>query len=254
VKARASRSRGRLPRTVAVLGAWALVVAAPLVVGRPMLDPLPAAAAIAVGVSAAVRTRTQRRRADADHLSTALAEVIGALASDLAVGRSPAQALGGLADEAASDPNADSTRLRLARLLRPIAETARLGGSVPEALRAASTGDGCSALARVAAAWQLAESSGAPVATVLGRVGSAIRQHADHVRDVRAELAGPRASARLLAMLPVLGLLMGTGIGAHPVHVLLETTYGQLALCAGVALELAGLFWTDRIARRAEAR
>jgi tight adherence protein B len=219
-----------------------------------MLDPLPAAAAIAVGVSAVLRARIQRRRADADRLSAAVAEVIGALASDLAVGRSPAQALGSLADEAADEPDAGSDRRRLERVLRPVAETARLGGSVPEALRAASTTDGCAALARVASAWQLAESTGAPVVTVLARVGGAIRQQADHVRDVRAELAGPRASARLLAMLPVLGLLMGTGIGAHPVHVLLETTYGQVALCAGVALELAGLFWTDRIARRAEAR
>ena len=62
-----------------------------------------------------------------------------------------------------------------------------------------------------------------------------------------------RASARLLAMLPLVGLLMAVGLGADPMHVLLETTYGQLALCAGIALELVGLAWTDRIARRAEA-
>jgi tight adherence protein B len=177
-------------------------------------------------------------------MAESVAEAVSVLAADLSVGRSPAQALAALSDETAAVP--------LGRVLRPVAETARLGGSVPDALRTASRVDGCEALARVAAAWQLAESAGAPVVPVLGRVASAVRLHADHVRNVKAELAGTRASARLLATLPGLGLLMGTGLGARPLHILLTTIYGQVALCAGVALEVAGLTWTDRIAGSAE--
>ena len=45
---------------------------------------------------------------------------------------------------------------------------------------------------------------------------------------------------------------MGTGLGARPLQVLLETTYGQAALVGGVALELVGLAWTDRLALAAE--
>lgn len=230
----------------------ALVVA--VVLGLMGLPVLVAAAITGALAGGSVRWRGQRAAAAAGALTDAVAEAVGVLASDLAAGRSPPQALATLVDECLADVGPGNARRALGALLRPAAETARLGGSVPDALRLASDTKGCLALARVAAAWQLAETTGAPIAGVLGRVAAGVRRHAEHVRDVRVELAGPRASARLLAGLPLIGLLMGVGLGARPFQVLLTTSYGQVALCVGIACELAGLFWTDRIARRAEAR
>jgi tight adherence protein B len=63
--------------------------------------------------------------------------------------------------------------------------------------------------------------------------------------------AGPRASAALLAGLPLLALAMGGGIGARPWTVLTTTPVGQVLLVAGVALEAAGLAWSARLVRRA---
>jgi tight adherence protein B len=196
---------------------------------------------------------TGRRRAAADRLAEAVAEAIALLAADVSVGRGLSEALQNLTDDLMDQVGTDTARRRLGRLLGPVVEGARLGGNVPGGLREVAGVPGCEALARVAAAWDLAETMGTPAAVVLGRVALAVRGHATHVRAVRAELAGARASARLLATLPLVGLLMGIGLGARPVHVLLETTYGQLALCSGIALELVGLGWTDHIARRAEA-
>jgi tight adherence protein B len=185
-------------------------------------------------------------------MAAAAFEAVSVLAADLNVGRAPAQALADLVQDLEAAP--DATRGRLSRVLRPVVEAEALGGSVPAALRHAARTDGCAELERLAAAWQVAESLGAPVAQVLDGVSASLRHHADHRRAVRAELAGPRASARLLATLPALGILMGSGLGAHPLQVLLGTPYGQAALVAGVGLELAGLAWTDRLAVAAEGR
>ena len=52
-------------------------------------------------------------------------------------------------------------------------------------------------------------------------------------------------------LLPVLGLLMGSGVGADPWRVLTTTGTGQVLLVGGVALEAAGLVWSHRLVERA---
>jgi tight adherence protein B len=99
----------------------------------------------------------------------------------------------------------------------------------------------------VAAAWRVSASSGASLSEVLDRVETDLRADIAHLRMVDAELAGPRATAMLLAALPVLGLGLGSTMGAHPVHVLLHTLPGQLAMVIGVGLDALGVWWTGRI-------
>jgi tight adherence protein B len=57
----------------------------------------------------------------------------------------------------------------------------------------------------------------------------------------------------MLAGLPVLGLLLGTALGADPLHVVLHSAAGLGCLVVGVVLEGAGLWWALRIVRGAEA-
>ncbi|WP_153506531.1 type II secretion system F family protein [Cumulibacter manganitolerans] len=66
-------------------------------------------------------------------------------------------------------------------------------------------------------------------------------------RDLAGLLAGPRATANLLAALPVFGVLMGESIGAHPVRTLLHTPAGAVVLVVGVALAAAGVLWTQAL-------
>ena len=68
-----------------------------------------------------------------------------------------------------------------------------------------------------------------------------------------AGLAGARATATVLAGLPVLGVGLGQLMGAAPLGILLAGGLGGIMLVVGTALVCAGLLWTDRIAARVRA-
>lgn len=102
---------------------------------------------------------------------------------------------------------------------------------------------------RLAAATALAEACGAPLADVLERLDAHLRavQRAQAAADSQA--AGVRASAALLAVMPVAGLGLGVAVGVDPWSVLLHTPVGSAALGVAVVLQLLGLAWTARLAR-----
>jgi tight adherence protein B len=104
----------------------------------------------------------------------------------------------------------------------------------------------------VGAVWSVSERSGAPAAAVLERVQQDLRAREDQRREVAAALAGARSTGTLLAVLPLLGIGLGAGMGAHPITVLLAQKQGQVALVAGVTLEALGVLWTSRIIASAQ--
>lgn len=104
----------------------------------------------------------------------------------------------------------------------------------------------------VMAVWSVSERSGAPAADVLDRVEQDLRAREDQRREVTAALAGPRSTGTLLAVLPLLGIGLGAGMGAHPIAILLGQPRGQVALVVGIALEALGVLWTSRIIASAE--
>lgn len=188
------------------------------------------------------------RRAAAERTSVAVSVLCGVVAGDLRAGRPPHAALADAVESAGWSGSPD---------LGPIAglllSAARFGGDVPGALRtAARCRPGAHGLGAVAACWQVAVDGGAGLAAALDRVAVALRAEADRREDLRAQLAGPRATAVLLALLPAFGLVLGTAMGADPAAVLLHTPAGLVCLVAGVLLEWAGLAWTSRIIRAAE--
>jgi tight adherence protein B len=166
----------------------------------------------------------------------ALTEGLAALAADLRSGRSLEAAT---ETAAAACGDADCGRA-LARALR--SPDPRWGADRDVVL----TG----ALERITAAVQLSERTGCSLAAVAGAVEDDLRARRRHRLELRAAVAAPKASAMLLAGLPVLGLAMGSGVGADQWGVLTTTAIGQVLLVAGVALELAGLAWTGRLVRR----
>jgi Flp pilus assembly protein TadB len=192
--------------------------------------------------------RTRRERAAAERAALAVGALCGTVAGDLRTGR-PAHAA--LADAVAAAGWPESAELRDAGRL--LLSAARFGGDVPQALRAAAgLQEGLAGLAAVGACWQVAVDGGAGLAAALDRVAAALRAEADQRADLRAQLAGPRSTAVLLALLPAFGLALGAGLGADPAAVLLHTPAGLACLLAGGLLEWAGLAWTARIIRAAE--
>ncbi|SDC43237.1 tight adherence protein B [Geodermatophilus telluris] len=210
----------------AAAGAGGLLVSTPLVAAL-------AAAVAGAGVRALLRQREGRR--DEERLD-ALADALAALAAELRSGR-PLEAATASAVTVCAD---DGSGAALARALRA-------PGSGAEALGT----DLDRALTRVAAAVRLSERTGCSLAAVVGAVEDDLRARRRQRLELRSATAGPRASAALLAGLPLLGLAMGSGIGADPWAVLTTTVAGQVLLVLGVALEAAGLSWSARLVRRA---
>ena len=137
-------------------------------------------------------------------------------------------------------------------MLDGAAAACRMGGDVAGALRAAALKPWAENLDELAAAWEVCERSGAPMARVLDRLGDGIRDERETQREISAGLGPAKATARLMAVLPLFGLGMGVSMGARPVHILLDTVVGSLCLAAGAALACAGVWWVDQIAARAE--
>jgi tight adherence protein B len=185
------------------------------------------------GLFVVKQVRSTRARSEAASTRADTIAALELLAAELRAGILPSAAVAALADDVPA--------------LRPAAAAATHGGDVAAALRAASTEPGASALADLAGAWHVAERAGAPLALVLDRVASAVRDDAEVDREVAAEAAPARATGRLMAVLPLLGLGLGAGMGADPVHVLTGTVLGAACLAAGVALAAVGVVWVDRI-------
>lgn len=101
-------------------------------------------------------------------------------------------------------------------------------------------------VAGVLAAARLSAVTGAPLADVLERLADGLVEDARVADHRRAAFAGPRATARLLAALPALGIVVGAGLGAEPAAVLLDGGAGSALLAAGAVLAAAGQAWTRR--------
>lgn len=108
------------------------------------------------------------------------------------------------------------------------------------------------AAAAAAAACRLAARTGAPLAEVIDVVVTGIGEAAEGDELRRTALAGPRATARLLAWLPAGGIALGTALGADPLAVLLGGGLGGVCLVTGGALFLIGRRWVQALVSEAE--
>jgi tight adherence protein B len=218
---------------------------APLLLALPVglaLGPV-AGVLVVLGLLLAVRLRRARgrRRAAAVERGAAV-EACGALAAELRSGRTAAEALAAAAGVAAGPSR---------QALAGAAAAAAMGGDVPSALTARPDSDVATALRSLAACWTVCASSGSGLAAAVERLEEGLRAEQATRRAVDAELAGPRATAGLLAVLPAAGLLMAAGLGADPLHVLLGTPLGLVCLVLGLGLDGLGVLWTSRLVARA---
>lgn len=203
------------------------------------LGPSASAAGLAGAISAAAALRLVGlgRRTRSEHLTRA--EVAGAcavIANQVRVGRIPAEAL----SLAAVD----------APVLAVAARVQRNGGDVVAALLEDSRRPGCRGLQDLARAWQVGTRTGAPMADLLDQVATALRQDQSVERTVASELAGPRATGKVMAVLPLCGIGLGYLLGGDPIGFLLEGPLGWACLIGGAVLAAGGVLWIEGLARQ----
>ncbi len=229
---RAVRSLGRQPRFAAP--AAALLAAA--------LAGAIAAAVAAVAAALLARSMAAGRQARARSATRAAAgRSIAGLAAELRAGRSPIEALDAVAG-AAPKP--------VAGALLAAARAAQLGAD-PAAALGEHAGQ-VPAMDQLAACWRVTNRTGAGLAEVADALAADLRATQRRRGELAVEVAASRASAKLLAGLPLVGIALGVSLGARPVHFLLHTGLGAAVLAVGLLFEIAGLVWTDRLIRGVE--
>ncbi|MGV8910609.1 MAG: type II secretion system F family protein [Propionicimonas sp.] len=229
----AASARTRWPTRMLAPGLLAVVVSCGMVLG----GAAGAVVAFALGTPLATGVLVWRRhsaRADAARTAAAVAEACRQLAGLLRLGHVPAAALRVAA--------ADSP------LLAEVVAVQQVGGEVAPVLGRLGSRPGAGGLTELAAAWRLAERTGASLGATLDALAEQLAAAGAVTDVVSAELAAPRATGRLLAALPVAGLLLGYGLGGDPLAFLTGSPVGQACLAVGVTLGCAGVLWTERIA------
>jgi tight adherence protein B len=230
----------RCPRLSPVIAGWVAACAAAVSVVLLSLTTVLAVAVLAAAVALRYRSRRRSRRAVDE--SRLLETAIDVLVGELRVGAHPAHAFSVAADETVG---------LVADSCRAVAARARLGADVTAGLRSVAKTSALPAQwERLAVCWQLACEHGLPISTLMRTAQRDIVERQLFSGRVRSAMAGARATAAILASLPMLSVLLGQLIGADPIAFLLAGRAGGWLLVVGMTLLCGGLLWSDRITDR----
>ncbi|MDI3313522.1 MAG: type II secretion system F family protein [Mycobacterium sp.] len=230
-------ARPRVPPVVAWCTAGCATVAAIALLSLPTV-----LAVGVVAVTATLRCRRRRHRRHAARESRALETALDVLVGELRAGAHPAHAFAVAADEAGGT---------VGMCFRTVAARARLGADVSVGLRGVAATSALPAhWDRIAVYWQLACDHGLAISTLMRAAQRDITERQRFTMHVMARMAGARATAAILAGLPVAGVLLGQLIGAQPLRFLFGGGAGGWLLIAGLTLACGGLLWSDRITDR----
>lgn len=222
------RFGGALPCAVAAIAACAAV--------------LPVAVVFAAVIAGATLLLRHRRRAAGRRVERechALETALDVLVGELRAGAHPVAALHIAAAESAGTVGAS---------FRAVASRALLGADVPAGLRSvAATSARPAHWERLAVCWELGQTHGLAMATLMRAAQSDLVERARFTARVNAGMAGARATAALLAGLPLVGVALGELIGARPLRFLVSAGVGGWLTVVGVVLACCGLLWSDRI-------
>lgn len=131
--------------------------------------------------------------------------------------------------------------------MQTVAESVAAGASIGSAFASI---DG-QAWRVLGVAWNLAEASGAPLASSLERISEALHSIEELGRRREVLLATPRMTVKLVAFLPLAALGVGYLLGFDPLSVFL-TPFGAALLGSGLAMQAAGMMWVRRLITRVE--
>ena len=237
--ARLRRRRGRVAGRRSAVPALAAVG-----IGTATVCSVPAGVAAALVVATAAvrgRQRSARRRRHSE--AAALQAALDVLVGELRIGVHPVSAF---------DTAAGETSGPVGRAMGAVAARTRLGADVAGGLEAVAAGSPLPMhWHRLADCWRLAHTHGLSIATLMRAAQRDIVERERFSAHVEAAMAGPRATAAVLAALPVVGIALGQLIGAQPLAFLFGAGVGGWLLTVGTTLSCLGLLWSDQITTKA---
>lgn len=158
--------------------------------------------------------------------------------------------------QAGADPDAAATRVATAvhgagaAAMDALAQQIRAGDRTAPAVTPVAeirSAPGSYALSRLTSGWRLTARYGVALAPMVDALAAELAERLAADAGLAGQVAGPRTSGYVLAALPLLGVLLGSGMGAEPLRVLLNSALGNILLLAGVTLVCVGLWWSARI-------
>lgn len=99
----------------------------------------------------------------------------------------------------------------------------------------------------LATAWSVATDAGAPLAPTLRDFAGSLRSLAQAQREIAVALAAPVATARMVLVLPFVGVLLGAALGFNTLATLFTTPVGLVLLITGSLLMLLAARWSGRL-------
>lgn len=193
-----------------------------------------------VGTTAVATIRELRAGANRRRRSAATAAFLGHLLGELRAGAGMPQAMA-----AAAEATDDQAPPEFQEIIQVTAARALAGGSGAAVLLDAQ--ETVPELSDTAQLWRTAEYHGIPMTPLIEQAQARIDARDRHRAATAASLQGPQATAVVLTLLPVAGVLMGTAMGANPLGLLLGGGLGGILLVLGVSLSCGGFYWSRRI-------
>jgi tight adherence protein B len=211
-------------------------ILAAAVLGGPRAAVLATAVSV-VGLTVRGLLRQRVARRSERRAGRQVARGCSLISSHLRVGLVPSEALAAAAAEVP--------------VLREGANVLQLGGDPIRIWQQQAKRSGHGGLRELAQAWQISTQTGAPMSAMLEQVAAGLTADESLGAVVASELSAPRATGKVMAALPVCGIVLGYLLGGDPITWLLERPVGWGCLIGGVLLACLGVLWIEALARRA---
>lgn len=194
----------------------------------------------------------QREQETGKRIREYLARLLGQQRQDSAERKAAIHALAALAAELrAGTPQNRALEMTGEKVWPSACGAVRFDGDIAEALR--HDARRMPLITPLAACWFVAAQHGGGLSAAVTKMAEQARVAEDIRVQLVAQMAGPRATARILMMLPIFGIAMGMMMGVNPLAWLLGTPLGLGCLVAGIGLVALGYWWTWRIVQRVES-
>ena len=106
-------------------------------------------------------------------------------------------------------------------------------------------------LINISLLYEVSQRTGAPLAQPLMRLIISLRNEQSRRRTLTQETASVKATAIVLAALPLFGCLMSLSLGLNPLSWFCHSPLGALCCLIGISLEVAGWKWIQFLMRKA---